>query len=114
MAINTQGVTLKWGSAAGSLTKKIDVKDFPDLGGSPEMIETTTLSDPMQTFILGILSRLLRLTATTKSDFEVVNDDANTDLYYALNLAMLAASIEWQGQHSVRVTGASVNLLLRW
>ena len=30
-AISTIGVELKWGTASGSLTKKIDIKDFPDL-----------------------------------------------------------------------------------
>lgn len=34
--------------------KLIDIKDFPDLGGAPEMLETTTLSDYMQTYISGI------------------------------------------------------------
>lgn len=36
--------------------KLIDIKEFPDLGGSPEMLETTTLSDRMQTYIPGIQS----------------------------------------------------------
>ena len=36
--------------------KLVDIKDFPDLGGSPEMLETTTLSDSMQTYIEGIQS----------------------------------------------------------
>ena len=36
--------------------KLCDIKDFPDLGGEPEMLETTTLSDPVQTFIMGIQS----------------------------------------------------------
>lgn len=36
--------------------KLIDIKEFPDLGGDPEMLETTTLSDKMQTFIAGIQS----------------------------------------------------------
>lgn len=34
--------------------KLIDIKDFPDLGGAPEMIETTTLSDRMKTYEPGI------------------------------------------------------------
>lgn len=34
--------------------KLIDIKDYPDLGGPPEMLETTTLSDMMKTFIEGI------------------------------------------------------------
>lgn len=39
-----------------SWEKLIDIKEFPDLGGSPEMLETTTLSDRMQTYIPGIQS----------------------------------------------------------
>ena len=37
--------------------KLVDIKDFPDLGGAPEMLETTTLSDNMQTYIEGIQSQ---------------------------------------------------------
>ena len=37
--------------------KLVDIKDFPDLGGEPEMLETTTLSDNMQTYIEGIQSQ---------------------------------------------------------
>ena len=36
--------------------KLIDIKEFPDLGGTPEMLETTTLTDRMQTYIPGIQS----------------------------------------------------------
>lgn len=36
--------------------KLVDIKDFPDLGGAPEMLETTTLSDHMQTYVEGIQS----------------------------------------------------------
>lgn len=35
-------------------SKVVDIKDYPDLGGEPEMLETTTLSDPIQTNIPGI------------------------------------------------------------
>ena len=34
--------------------KLIDIRSFPDIGSDPEMLETTTLSDRMQTFVLGI------------------------------------------------------------
>lgn len=44
------------GSSEASYTKLIDIKEFPDLGGDPEMLETTTLSDKMQTYIAGIQS----------------------------------------------------------
>ena len=36
--------------------KLIDIKSFPDLGGTPELLETTTLSDSMTTNIMGIQS----------------------------------------------------------
>ena len=37
--------------------KLVDIKSFPDLGGAPELLETTTLSDSMQTYIEGIQSQ---------------------------------------------------------
>ena len=53
--VSTEGTTLKWGEAAASLTKVIDIKSFGDLGGTPNMLETTTMTDSAQTFISGIL-----------------------------------------------------------
>lgn len=52
--------------------KLIDIKNFPDLGGAPEMLETTTLSDGMQTYIPGIQSLDgLEFTANyDKADYE--------------------------------------------
>ena len=49
--------------------KLVDIKDFPDLGGAPEMLETTTLSDNMQTFVEGIQSQdALEFTANYELD----------------------------------------------
>ena len=56
MAISTYKVFLMKSSGDSVFEKLIDIKDFPDLGGSPEMLETTTLSDKMQTYIPGIQS----------------------------------------------------------
>lgn len=55
MAISTYKVFLMQKNLE-SYEKLIDIKDFPDLGGAPEMLETTTLSDRMQTYIPGIQS----------------------------------------------------------
>lgn len=55
MAISTYKVFLMK-KDANAYGKLVDIKDFPDLGGSPEMLETTTLSDKMQTYIPGIQS----------------------------------------------------------
>ena len=57
MAISTYKVFLMHKTSMGeSYEKLIDIKEFPDLGGDPEMLETTTLSDKMQTYIAGIQS----------------------------------------------------------
>ena len=70
MATSTYKIFLMMKKEA-SYEKLIDIKDFPDLGGSPEMLETTTLSDKMQTYIPGIQSLdALEFTANyTKEDF---------------------------------------------
>lgn len=113
MAISTYGVTLKWGTSAAALTKEIDIKDFPDLGGAPELVETTTLSDAAQTFINGIKSSsAMEFTANyTKSDFEAVEADANTELYYSIEFGDEGDEgiFEWQGEHDVWVVGSGVN-----
>lgn len=74
MAISTYKIFLmmKATGDAAAYEKLLDIKDFPDLGGAPEMLETTTLSDKMQTYIPGIQSLdALEFTANyTKSDYE--------------------------------------------
>ena len=55
MAISTYKIFLMQ-KASTDWEKVVDIKEFPDLGGSPEMLETTTLSDRMQTYIPGIQS----------------------------------------------------------
>ena len=56
MAISTYKTFLMAKRDSDAYQKLIDIKDFPDLGGAPEMLETTTLSDGMQTYIPGIQS----------------------------------------------------------
>lgn len=55
MAISTYKVFLMQKNGS-TWNKLVDIKEFPDLGGEPEMLETTTLSDNMQTYIPGIQS----------------------------------------------------------
>ena len=54
MAISTYKIFLMISKDGGQYEKLIDIKSFPDLGGAPEMLETTTLSDAAQTYIPGI------------------------------------------------------------
>lgn len=57
MATNTYGTYLVHGTTSNSTTtysKLVDIIEFPDIGQDPDLLETTTLSDKMKTFILGI------------------------------------------------------------
>ena len=85
MAISTYKVFLMMASG-GSYSKLVDIKDFPDLGGAPEMLETTTLSDKMQTYIPGIQSNdALEFTCNyTKADFTTLKALEGTVGSYAV------------------------------
>ena len=89
MAISTYKVFLMKKETSGSTStyeKLIDIKEFPDLGGAPEMLETTTLSDNMQTYIPGIQSLdALEFTANyTKADFTALKDLDGVEEDYAV------------------------------
>ena len=110
MAINTFGVELHWGTSAEAVAKVIDIKDFPDMLGAPEQLETTTLSDAAQTFIGGI-RQTSDLTFTynyTKEDFTKVEADAGKALHYALIFSD-GSKFTWEGQHSSGLPGKGVN-----
>lgn len=110
MAISSYGVVLKWGSTSGELTKKVDIKDFPDLFGDPNLLETTTFADGQQTYIPGVLSSDLKaFTANyTKADFKTCNDDANKEQFYELSFSD-GSSFSWQGMHTMGLPGKGVD-----
>lgn len=54
MAISTYKTYLMHAATGTEYKKLIDITSFPDLGGEPEAIDVTTLSDPMKKFIPGI------------------------------------------------------------
>ena len=121
MAISTYKVFLMK-KTENAYEKLIDIKDFPDLGGAPEMLETTTLSDRMQTYIPGIQSLdALAFTANyTKEDFSelkalegVENDYAvwfgGTETAGVVTPTGTDGKFEFRGQLSVFPVGGGVN-----
>jgi hypothetical protein len=126
LAINTyQTYLMHKASAAAEYSKLVDIKDFPDLGGTPEMLETTTLSDPMQTFIAGIQtldSSGLQFTCNyTKSDFTTLKAlESDSEHEFAVWFgATTSGSVDtpsgadgkfsFKGQLSVYPSGGGVN-----
>lgn len=110
MAISSYGVVLKWGASTEAVAKKVDIKDFPDLFGDPNLLETTTLANKQQTYIPGILSSDMKaFTANyTAADFKACNDDADKDLYYSLEFSD-GSKFTWQGKHTMGLPGKGVD-----
>lgn len=110
MAISSYNVVLKWGTTATDVEKVVDIKDFPDMIGDPNMLETTTLSDSQQTYIPGIKSAdMLQFTCNyTKEDFTAVNAVAETALFYSLEFSD-GSKFTWQGQHTCGLPGKGVD-----
>ena len=123
MAISTYKVFLMKKGASDEIWEKvIDIKEFPDLGGEPETLETTTLSDKMQTYIPGIQSLdALTFTANyTKTDFAALKALEGVENTYAVwfggteGVGTLTPTgsdgkFSFSGQLSVYVVGGGVN-----
>ena len=126
MAISTYKVFLIKGTTSGSSTtyeKLVDIKDFTDLGGAPEMLETTTLSDRMQTFIMGIEGNEAMNFATNydKTGYAALKALKNKEEGFAVWFGGTEngdgtvtptgseGKFSFKGQLSVRVTGGGVN-----
>lgn len=122
MAISTYKIFLMVKGTGDTYSKLIDIKDFPDLGGAPEMLETTTLSDNMQTYIPGIQSLdALEFTANyTKTDFTTLKAMEGTEKDFAVWFGGTESGgvltpdgsdgkFEFKGQLSVFPVGGGVN-----
>ena len=107
---------------AEAYEKLVDIKDFPDLGGEPEMLETTTLSDSMQTYVEGIQSqdalefninydletyKKINAMKGVETDFSVWF--GGTEAGGTLTPTGDEGKFNFKGYISIRVTGKGVN-----
>lgn len=127
-ASSTMHTYLVYKNASGAWEKLADIKDTPAMGGSPEQIETTTLSNTKSTFVTGVQSMptfeftanysftdFLRLdkmarnaqTHTFSLTFgyhNVAEESSSADWKYGT-----LGRYEWTGKVSVWTEGFSVN-----
>ena len=123
MAISTYKVFLmKKGTTGDTYEKLIDIKEFPDLGGAPEMLETTTCSDPAQTYIKGIQSQdALEFTANyTNEDYDKLSKLSGIETDYSVWFGGTETAgkatptgsdgkYDFKGDLSVYITGGGTN-----
>ena len=110
-------------STGDTWEKLIDITEFPDLGTDPEMLETTTLSDRMQTFIMGIQGNEAMTFNTNydKTGFTALKALRNKVEQYGVwfggteeedgtvTPTGTEGKFNFSGQLNVRVTGGGVN-----
>lgn len=102
--------------------KLVDIKDYPDIGGSPETLETTTLSDSMQTYINGIQSSeamefTINYESTTYDTIAAMADEeqefaiwfGGTESAGVVTPTGDEGKFSFKGYISIRVSGKGVN-----
>lgn len=102
--------------------KLIDIVSYPDLGGAPEMLDATSLSDPMTVNILGIqsldalefeanydLEKYTELKAMEGQDKEFAVWLGGTESAGTVTPTGSDGKFEFGGQLSVYVNGGGVN-----
>lgn len=117
VAISGYGTTLYCGDSGSNLTKLCDIKDVPDMISEPNLLDATTLSDPMVHNIFGIIqSDIKAFTANyNKEDFDSVSkagydesSESNVDKHYALKMND-GSGFTWTGMHQVGLSGFGVD-----
>lgn len=124
MATSTYKTFLMKGSGSTTPTyqKLVDITEFPDIGGEPELLDTTTLSDKMRTFILGIQNNEgMAFNANyDPDDYQALKALEGADTPYAVWFGGTESGgvvtptgsegkFAFNGQLSVRVNGGAVN-----
>lgn len=107
-------------STAGSYEKVVDIKTYPDLVGSPNMLDATTLSNGQEIKIAGIkrLGDGLQFTANyTLANYQAVKNLEGHQYDYAVYLGGTTAGVpdghngmfKWTGDVMAGYTGKGVD-----
>lgn len=110
-AYSTIGTILKCGG-----TQLCKIKTYPQLGGSPDQLETTDLEDEMQTFVDGVqkMDPMEFKANYTPEAYDAVQNAkpaAGSVKDYELDFGSSGGNgvFKWSGTHSVYVNEGEVN-----
>lgn len=109
-------------SGSSDYTKLLDIKSFPDLGGEPERIDVTTLSDKIRKYTPGVqdLSSFQFTANYIPGDYQKVKALEGTQTEYAIWIGATTSNDvdtptgengkwAWTGDVSVFKAGGDVN-----
>lgn len=99
--------------------KLCDIKSFPDLGGEPERVDVTTLSDGVRKYVQGVqdLSSFSFNANYIAKDYKTINDLGTSQCVFAIFLGANSSSTpsgengiwSWEGSIMVYKAGGDVN-----
>ena len=109
-AYSTIGTILKFGADTTPPAQLCKIKSYPDLGGTPDTIETTDLEDDVQTSEMGVqaVDALDFVANFTPEAYDSVMASAGKEGNDELEFKD-ACSFKWTGQHTCYVSGGEVN-----
>lgn len=101
-------------SKSGTYEKVCPIKSYPDMGGAPEMLQTTDLEDDMHTYTPGVqdLGGGLEFTANfNAADYAKIKGMKGKDLFFQLRMGKDGADgvFDWEGEIDVWMAGGEVN-----
>ena len=114
MAIATMNTILEYKNESEEFVKLVDIKDYPDLGSAPELIETTTLTETERHTNIKGLQDATDLTFTanyTLADYKKVKALEGEDHEFQLKLGEdgVDGIFRWKGELSVFLVGGGIN-----
>lgn len=111
MALSTATTFLNHSADGVAYTKLVDITSYPDLGATPNKLDTTTLSaEKLKTSMLG-LQEVPDLTFECNFDptaYTTISALTGTQ-YFEIEFSNGGGSFQWQGEVQIFVSGGGVD-----
>lgn len=119
--LSTIGTIFKMGETSESLTEVPDLQDFPDLMGTPNKIETTTMKSTSRTYVPGLKDpgdmafNFLYSGMEEGTNYATLKSaqDAKSTKYFQLVFPD-GSGFAWQGQVALSVPGKGIGEALQF
>ena len=109
----SKGITLSYKASGGSsFTDLTDLQEIPDIGGSADSVEVTTLDDSAHMYINGLLDYGDSIDFTflyTKTQFTTLSGLTGTQTWKVTLPGTSGLTATFDGEASVKLNGVGVN-----
>ena len=115
------GITLSYGTAKGSYTKLVGLKEVPEFGIEPEKVENTTLEDKVKKYEFGIGDageleyKFSYDNSSATAPYRILRNaaDNKTKLFFEQTYPD-NTKVTFEGQVSVKLGGGGVNSVIEF